>query len=69
MYKICIDNFGRYDAHVLALIRELNPSLDDPRRLHAGQQLRIPTPASLYANTSLSAESLGTTSALEAKKR
>lgn len=69
MYKICIDNFGRYDAHVLALIRELNPNLDDPRRLHAGQQLRIPTPASLYANTSLSAESLGTTSALEAKKR
>jgi len=69
LYNICIDNFGRYDAQVLAVIRELNPALDDPRKIRAGQELRIPSPEELQARINFSVEHLGTTLALEAKNR
>jgi general secretion pathway protein A len=69
LYKICMDNFGRFDAQVIAAIRELNPEIANPRKIRAGQELRIPTPGSLQARTNFSAEHLGSTSALEAKNR
>ncbi|MGA2421992.1 MAG: AAA family ATPase, partial [Candidatus Acidiferrum sp.] len=68
LYEICMDHFGRYDQEVIAMIRELNPGFEGPRRLHAGQDLRIPTLTSLEARTNLSPERLGNTSAAEAKK-
>jgi len=69
LYKISVDNFGKYDAQIVTIIRELNPGVSDPRKLHTGQELRIPTPGSLLSRTDLSAEFLENTSALEAKKR
>src|SRR5277367_3782861 len=68
LYQICMDNLGRYDQQVVAMIRELNPGFDSPRHLHVGQEIRIPTPGSLMARTNLSVEQLGNTSAAEAKK-
>jgi general secretion pathway protein A len=68
LYQICMNNLGRYDQQVLAMIRELNPGFDSPRHLHVGQEIRIPTPGSLMARTNLSVEPLGNTSAAEAKK-
>jgi general secretion pathway protein A len=68
LYEICMDHFGRYDEEVIAMIRELNPGFEGPRRLQIGQDLRIPTPNSLEARTNLSPERLGNTSAAEAKK-
>jgi hypothetical protein len=50
------------------MIRELNPGLD-PRHIRSGQELRIPTPGSLFARINPSPESLENTPALEAKKR
>jgi general secretion pathway protein A len=68
LYEICVNNFGRYDAQIVAMIRELNPGLD-PRHIRSGQELRIPTPGSLFARINPSPESLENTPALEAKKR
>jgi general secretion pathway protein A len=68
LYQICIEQLGRYDRQVVALIRELNPGFDSPRRLHIGQEIRIPTPGSLLARTNLSPDRFETTSAAEAKK-
>jgi type II secretory pathway predicted ATPase ExeA len=68
LYQICMDHLGRYDQEVIAMIRELNPGFEGPRRLHAGQDLRIPTLNSLEARTNLSPERFGNASAAEAKK-
>lgn len=68
LYQICIEHLGRYDQQVVRMIRELNPGFDSPRRLHVGQEIRIPTPSSLYARTNFSPERFENTSAAEAKK-
>ncbi len=68
LYEICMDNLGRYDDEVVKMIRDLNPGFGNPRRLHVGQEIRIPTLASLMAKTNVSAETDGNTSAVEAKK-
>src|SRR6202171_4575671 len=56
LYHICMINLGRYDEQVLKLIRELNPQLENPRRLRIGQQLRLPSPGSLASRRNLSAQ-------------
>jgi general secretion pathway protein A len=68
LYQICWDNFGRYDEQVVKIIRELNPGMANPRHLHVGQELRIPTLASLEARSTSSPQGNGMTSAVEAKK-
>jgi type II secretory pathway predicted ATPase ExeA len=68
LYGICLDNLGRYDAQVIALVYQLNPGLDRPRLIRPGQEIRIPTPGSLVAQSDFSEKKLGSTSALEAKK-
>ncbi len=78
LYEICMENLGRYDAEVLKAIRELNPGFGDPRRIHAGQDVRIPTLAGLQSRANLSVAtsigslnntpSYGNASAVEAKK-
>jgi general secretion pathway protein A len=69
LYRICMAHFGRYDRRILGAIRELNPALPDPRKIRAGQLLRIPAPGSLQAEDNFSAEHLGIPSAVEAKNR
>ncbi len=56
LYQICMNNLGRYDQQVLAMIRELNPGFDSPRHLHFGQENRRPTPGRLMERTNLSVE-------------
>jgi len=68
LYQICIDHLGRYDHQVVSMIRELNPGFASPRRLHVGQEIRIPTPGALMARTNTSPARFGTTSTAEAKK-
>ena len=47
LYQISVDNLGRYDPQVLAAIRNLNPWLRDPDRLRIGEQVVIPSAASI----------------------
>jgi len=47
LYQISVDNLGRYDSQVLAEIRNLNPWLRDPDRLRIGEQVVIPSAASI----------------------
>lgn len=68
LYQICMDHLGRYDHQVVGMIRELNPGFANPRRLHVGQEIRIPTPGALEARTNLSPARFRTTSTAEAKK-
>ena len=42
LYHISIEKFGKYDNEILEEWRRLNPQIGDPKRLRAGQQLRIP---------------------------
>jgi len=39
---LCMSLVGRYDESLKKEIRELNPSLKDPSRLKAGQEIRLP---------------------------
>lgn len=68
LFQICMAKLGRYDDEVVKMIRKLNPGLVNPARLHAGQEIRIPTPRSVQARTNGSAEGSGNPPALEAKK-
>jgi type II secretory pathway predicted ATPase ExeA len=68
LYQICMDHLGRYDDEIIKLLRDLNPGLSNPRQLHVGQEVRIPTSRSLSAKANISAESNGSTSAMETKK-
>jgi general secretion pathway protein A len=68
VYSICLENLGRYDAQVVALIKELNPGLRSPRHLRTGQEIRIPTPGKLFAQSNPSTKRFVNGSALEAKK-
>jgi LysM repeat protein len=45
LYRISVKNFGKYDEGTLARLRELNPWLNNPESIEAGQKIRIPVPA------------------------
>jgi LysM repeat protein len=42
LFGISIENYGRYDQQIVDVIRQMNPWLNDPDHIRAGQQLRIP---------------------------
>ena len=42
LFGISKENYGRYDQHIVDVIRQLNPGLQDPDHIRAGQTLRIP---------------------------
>lgn len=47
LYRISIENLGRYDPQILEEIRALNPWLSDPNSIPAGQEIFLPsTPTS-----------------------
>jgi LysM repeat protein len=43
LYAISLANLGGYNGKVLQELRKLNPRLNDPDYLQAGQELKIPT--------------------------
>jgi hypothetical protein len=57
-----------YDPQIVRQILALNPGMTDPRKLRVGQQIRIPTAKSVLAKQKVSANPLGSTSAVEAKR-
>jgi general secretion pathway protein A len=42
LFGISIENYGRYDQQIVDVIRQMNPGLEDPNHIKAGQKLRIP---------------------------
>lgn len=44
LYRICLENFGRYDEETFAKLQELNPWLTKPRLIRVGQKIRVPGP-------------------------
>jgi general secretion pathway protein A len=42
LFGISIENYGRYDQQIVDVIRQMNPGLQDPDHIRAGQKLRIP---------------------------
>ena len=42
LYRICVENFGRYDETTLVRLRELNPWLTNPVFIRVGQKIRVP---------------------------
>jgi type II secretory pathway predicted ATPase ExeA len=42
LYGLCLENMGHCDTKTLREIREMNPWLDDPKQLRAGQKVRMP---------------------------
>jgi general secretion pathway protein A len=47
LYRISVKNFGKYDAEILARIRELNPWLTNPSHIEVGQEIRVPGASSV----------------------
>ena len=47
LYQISLNKFGKYDGTVLEQLRGLNPSLNNPDRIRAGQKIRIRAMATL----------------------
>ena len=46
LFEISVQAFGRYDEETLAKIRELNPWLNNPDHIEAGQKIRVPSTSS-----------------------
>jgi general secretion pathway protein A len=42
LFGISMENYGRYDQQIVDVIRQMNPWLEDPDHIRAGQKLRIP---------------------------
>jgi len=42
LYHISVENLGRYDPQILEQIRTLNPWLNDPGHIRAGQKILLP---------------------------
>jgi LysM repeat protein len=45
LYHISVENLGRYDPKTLEQIRKLNPWLNDPGHIRAGQKILLPSGA------------------------
>jgi general secretion pathway protein A len=43
LYRISVENLGRYDPQILEEIRNLNPWLSDPTHIPAGRQILMPS--------------------------
>jgi general secretion pathway protein A len=68
LYQICMDRLGRYDDEIIKLLHDLNPGLSNPRQLHVGQEVRIPTSRSLSTKANSSPELNSGAPAVETKK-
>lgn len=42
LYRISVENLGKYDSATLRKIRELNPSLSNPAYIQSGWEIRMP---------------------------
>jgi type II secretory pathway predicted ATPase ExeA len=42
LYRISVDNYGKYNRSIVARIQELNPKVKNPDLIRSGESLRIP---------------------------
>ena len=68
LYRISVDNLGRYDPKVLTEIRNLNPWLSDPDYIRVGQQVLMPSVPMSSASTELRVSQEFSSSPREASK-
>jgi len=68
LYNISIKRLGKYDADILARIREENPWLSDPTQILVGQEIRIPTGQSGSQTNHGGQERVPATSSAESEK-
>jgi type II secretory pathway predicted ATPase ExeA len=53
LYHVSVENLGRYNPQVLKQIRQLNPWLDDPDHIRAGQKVVMPSESISVAGAQL----------------
>jgi type II secretory pathway predicted ATPase ExeA len=58
LYRIMLENFGKYDEATLARVQELNPWLTNPCLIKAGRRIRLPGTKNVTHNTFPIAESI-----------
>ena len=68
LYRISVDNLGRYDPKVLTEIRNLNPWLSDPDYIRVGQKVLMPSVPMSSASTGLRVSQEFSSSPREASK-
>ena len=68
LYQISVKNFGKYDEATLAIVRALNPWLDNPDHIEAGQKIRVPGPSSTSPTSLPTAERVPAAIGTEAEK-
>lgn len=49
LYRICVNSLGRYDDEVLSMVLALNPELQNPTQIEAGQAIVLPVNLSGFA--------------------
>jgi hypothetical protein len=56
LYRICVNNLGRYDQEIFSEIRALNPELTDPTQIKVGQTILLPAMKSASARVQTASE-------------
>jgi hypothetical protein len=68
LYRISVENLGKYDDATLRKIRELNPWLNNPAYIKAGWEIRIPRLAEVPGNAFPTLEKATNSLALKAEQ-
>lgn len=68
LHQISVEKLGKYDNKVLKELRGLNPWLSDPDRIRTGQEIRIPSVATLSTYGQHAAEQAPNAAPAEAGK-
>ena len=68
LYRISVENLGKYDDATLRKIRELNPWLDNPAHIQPGWEIRIPRLAKVPGNAFPTLEKATTSLDLKAEQ-
>jgi len=68
LYRISVENLGRYDNATLRKIRELNPWLNNPDYIQPGREIRLPRLADVPGNAFPTVEKATNSLALKAEQ-
>jgi type II secretory pathway predicted ATPase ExeA len=68
LYRISVENLGKYDNATLQKIRELNPWLNNPAHIQSGWEIRMPRLAEVPGNAFPTLEKATNSLALKAEK-
>jgi hypothetical protein len=68
LYRISVENLGKYDSATLRKIRELNPWLSNPAYIQSGWEIRMPRLAEVSGNAFPTLEKATNSLALKAEQ-